>query len=109
MGPGRFAGLKGILCAVALLAAPQGARAATAQPPMHNYEVRLVATVRAVDRRKHLVVVAYAPLETAPGGIRPVAVADRRALLRLEVGEAISGIADTRHSPWNLRDVHVLR
>lgn len=76
---------------------------------MRNSEVRLVGTVRAIDARKHLVVVAYAPLETAPGGIRPVYVAERQALAGLAVGEAISGIADTRHLPWNLRDVHVLR
>jgi|GEM_PF-2587317 len=94
--------------AAALAAAPHGVQAATAKPAMRAYEVRLFGTVRRIDRSHRLVTVAYAPLETAPGGVRPVFVADRHALALLSVGDAISGIADTRHSPWPVRDVHVI-
>jgi hypothetical protein len=93
--------------AAALTVMP-AASGATAQPAMRNYEVRLIGTVRRIDRPHRLVTVAYAPLETAPGGVRPVLVADRHALALLSVGDAIAGIADTRHSPWPVRDVHVI-
>jgi hypothetical protein len=42
----------------------------------------------------------FAPLDTAPGGVRVVAVGDKIALKHMWVGEAIHAIADTSRTPW---------
>jgi Cu/Ag efflux protein CusF len=61
-----------------------------------------------VDRARGRVVLRYAPLETAPGGMRTCLVADRKVLAGLKVGETIAALADTSRSQWRLRRIHIL-
>jgi Cu/Ag efflux protein CusF len=85
--------------ALALLGASRG-------PLIRPYEVLLYGTVRSVDLRHGRITIAYAPLDTAPGGIRSMLVIDRGDLRLFERGDPIQAIADTRRTPWHVRDLH---
>jgi Cu/Ag efflux protein CusF len=85
--------------AIALLGASRG-------PFIRPYEVVLYGTVRSVDLRHGRITIAYAPLDTAPGGIRSMRVTDRRDLEFFVRGDPIQAIADTRRTPWVVRDLH---
>ncbi|MBD5604151.1 MAG: copper-binding protein [Candidatus Eremiobacteraeota bacterium] len=91
-----------LLCALAATLV-----AATRQPPaLRPFEVLLYGTVRTVDARDRLVTIAYAPLDTAPGGIRTMRVRDPASLVDLRRGDPIQAIADTRRRRWVVRDLH---
>jgi Cu/Ag efflux protein CusF len=90
------------LLAVLGLAALLGAsRDFTLRP----YEVVLYGTVRSIDARHHRITIAYAPLDTAPGGIRAMRIADAVPAGELERGDSVQAIADTRRTPWIVRDL----
>ena len=88
----------GVVLAVGLLGA--------ARPLLRPYEVLLYGTVRKIDVPHRLIVIAYAPLDTAPGGIRTMRVDPQEGLDFLERGDPIQAIADTRRTLWVVRDVH---
>jgi Cu/Ag efflux protein CusF len=79
---------------------------ASSLPSLQPYEVVVYGTVRGVDSQRRTITIAYAPLDTAPGGIRTMRVSDRRVLRDLQRGDSIQAIADTRRTPWIVRDVH---
>jgi hypothetical protein len=70
--------------------------------------IAIQGTVVHVDNSRGRLVLRYAPLETAPGGVRTCLVADRKVLASLKVGETIAALADTSWTVWRLRQVHVL-
>lgn len=78
-------------------------------PTLRPYEVLVYGTVRKIDVRHRLIVVAYAPLDTAPGGVRAVRVAPSETLRYLEKGDPIEAIADTRRTLWVVHDVRRLQ
>jgi Cu/Ag efflux protein CusF len=90
------------LCVVAVLTLLGASRGSDLQP----YEVRVYGTIRKIDASHRLVVIAYAPLDTAPGGIRTMRVRTTDHLRFLERGDPVSAIADPRRSPWVVRDLH---
>jgi Cu/Ag efflux protein CusF len=78
-------------------------------PVAAPYEVVLYGTIRAIDVRDRLVTIAYAPLDTAPGGVRKMRVRSTAMLEGLLPGDPIQAIADTRHRRWVIRDLHRLQ
>lgn len=90
------------LCVVAVLALLGASRGNALQP----YEVQLYGTIRRIDAPHRLVVIAYAPLDTAPGGIRTMRVRPAEHLRYLERGDPVSAIADPRRRLWIVRDLH---
>ena len=78
-------------------------------PAIAPYEVVLYGTIRSIDARDRLVRIAYAPLDTAPGGVRTMRVHDAKLLAGLEPGDPIQAIADTRRSRWIVRDLRRLQ
>ena len=70
--------------------------------------IAIQGTIVRVDRARGRLVLRYAPLETAPGGMRTCLVAERKVLARLKAGETIAALADTSRSQWRLRRIRVL-
>lgn len=91
-----------IVLSLALVGAVRG-------PAVAPYEVVLYGTIRSIDVRDRLVTIAYAPLDTAPGGVRRMRVRSGAMLEGLLPGDPIQAIADTRHRRWVIRDLHRLQ
>ncbi len=91
-----------ILCATGLAVALLGAARG---PVLRPYEVLLYGTVRRIDAPHRLIVIAYAPLDTAPGGIRRMRLEPHERVGYLQLGDPIQAIADTRRTLWVVRDV----
>ncbi len=89
------------LCVIAVLALLGASRGGALQP----YEVQLYGTIRRIDAPHRLVVIAYAPLDTAPGGIRTMRILNADHLRFLERGDPVSAIADPRRRLWVVRDL----
>jgi len=98
-------GLLAGLAMLAPLAAFGAPTVAAAHRGLQPYEILVHGTVRQVDARNNTILLAYAPLETAPGGERTCLILDGRNL-RLRSGEEIEAVADTRHWRWALRGIH---
>ncbi len=88
--------------AIALLAETSGAA-------VRPYEVVLYGTVRSVNPPARSITIAYAPLDTAAGGIRIMHVTDAEPLAGFRRGDPVQAIADTRRTPWTVRDVRRMR
>ncbi len=97
---GRSLGM--VVLSLALFGAVRG-------PVVAPYEVVLYGTIRSIDVRDHLVTIAYAPLDTAPGGVRRMRVRTTSMLEGLLPGDPIQAIADTRHRRWVIRDLRRLQ
>jgi Cu/Ag efflux protein CusF len=91
-----------VVLSLALVGAVRG-------PAVAPYEVVLYGTIRSIDVRDRLVTIAYAPLDTAPGGVRRMRVRSTAMLEGLLPGDPIEAIADTRHRRWVIRDLHRLQ
>ncbi len=94
--------LGALALSLALLGAVRG-------PVVAPYEVVLYGTIRSIDVRDHLVTIAYAPLDTAPGGVRRMRVRSNTMLAGLLPGDPVQAIADTRHQRWVIRDLRRLQ
>lgn len=90
-----------------MLAAVALSVALNAAPALAGARIQIDAVVLSVDRIHRRATIRYAPLETAPGGTRIVAVsvADRAALKMMWVGESIHAVADTSRTPWIISSV----
>jgi hypothetical protein len=76
------------------------AAAITVGHTLAGAKIPIDAIVLKVDRPHGRATMRFAPLDTAPGGVRVVAVGDKIALKHMWVGEAIHAIADTSRTPW---------
>jgi len=74
--------------------------ATIAAAPLAGARIPIEAVVLKVDHAHARATIKYAALETAPGGIRVVAINDPHAFKRLWVGESIRALADTSRTPW---------
>jgi hypothetical protein len=80
---------------------------ALSSPPssLAGAKITIQAVVLKVDREHRRALIRYAALDTAPGGVREVAIGDISALRTIRAGEPISAVADTSHTPWVISNV----
>jgi hypothetical protein len=92
-----------VISVVALVAAIHGS------PALVGAKIPIDAVVVRVDKRHHRATIKYAALDTAPAGVRSVAIADVRTIRHLWVGESIHCVADTSRTPWLVSNIVEMR
>jgi hypothetical protein len=80
-----------------------------AAQPLAGAKITIDAVVLKVDRLHRRATIRYAALDTAPAGVRTVAVPEPKAIKRLWIGESIRAVADTSRTPWVLSSVAEIR
>lgn len=88
-----------MISVVALVAAIHGT------PALPGATIPIDAVVIRVDKRHHRATIKYAALDTAPAGVRSVAIVDAKTMKHLWVGESIHCVADTSHTPWLVSNI----